>query len=146
MKILNKKALHNYFVIESLEAGIKLLGPEVKSIREGRIDLGEAHIRILNNEAVLLNANIPLYQNAKLESYNPTRSRKLLLHRSQIESLVGKISRGGLTLVPISIYDKHNLLKIQLGLVKSKREIDKRQVIKERDHQRRIEQELRGKE
>lgn len=146
MKILNKKALHNYFVIESLEAGIKLLGPEVKSIREGRIDLGEAHIRILNNEVVLLNANIPLYQNAKLENYIPTRSRKLLLHRSQIESLVGKISRGGLTLVPISIYDKHNLLKIQLGLVKSKREIDKRQVIKERDHQRRIEQELRGKE
>lgn len=146
MKIVNKKGLHNYHILESLEAGIELLGHEVKSIRAGRVELGQSHARILNGEVYLINAHIPPYQNAFIKDYNPARTRKLLLHRGQINSLIGKLSSQGATLVPVSIYDKHNLIKVQLGLAKSKKEFDKRKLIKERDHQRRVEQELRGKE
>lgn len=146
MRILNKKALHNYHILESLEAGIELFGHEVKAIRAGRMELGQSHARILNGEAYLINAHIPPYQNASIKDYDPGRTRKLLLHRSQINSLIGKISSQGTTLVPVSVYDKHNLIKVQLGLAKSKKEFDKRKVLKERDHQRRIEQELKGKE
>lgn len=146
MRIVNRKALHNYHILESLEAGVELLGSEVKSIRSGRIELGQSFARISNGEAYLINAHIPPYQNAPIKNYDPTRSRKLLLHKSQIQSLMGKISSGGVTLVPVAVYDKHNFIKVQLGLAKSKKEFDKRRVIKERDHQRRIQQELRGKE
>ena len=146
MKIVNKKALHNYHILEHLEAGISLLGSEVKSIREGRIDLGEAHVRILNGEAYLLNAHIPKYNQASDPDYNPTKSRKLLLHKDQISSLIGKVSGSKNTLVPISIYEKNNRFKVDVGLGKSKKEFDKRKILKEKDHNRRIEQELRGKE
>ena len=146
MKIVNKKALHNYHILESLEAGIKLLGSEVKSIRDGRVDLGQSYAKIIGGEAFLVNASIPLYKNSSVKNYEPTRTRKLLLHEHQIRSIIGKLSAAKITLVPVSLYEKHNLIKVQLGLAKSKREIDKRRVIKERDHQRRIEQELRGKE
>ena len=145
MKILNKKALHEYHILESMEAGIELLGSEVKSIRAGRIDLGQSFARILNNEVFLINANIPPYQPSLAKKYDPIRTRRLLLHRNQIQSLIGKLSSSKSTLVPVSIYDKNNMIKVQLGLGKSKREVDKRRAIKERDHQRRIEQELRGK-
>ncbi|MFH0937077.1 MAG: SsrA-binding protein SmpB [Candidatus Daviesbacteria bacterium] len=146
MKIVNKKALHNYHILESVEAGIKLLGSEVKSIRSGRIELGQSFARILNGEVYLINAHIPAYQNAPIKDYDPARSRKLLLHKNQVQSLIGKLSGQKVTLVPVSIYEKHNLIKVQLGLARSKKEFDKRKLIKERDHLRRIEQELRGKE
>lgn len=146
MKILNKKALHNYHILESLEAGIVLTGVEVKSIRAGRLDLGESHIRIFNGEAYLVNANIPMYQQAGDKEYDAGKSRKLLLHRDQIDSLIGKTSGKGATLVPVSIYEKNNRFKVEVGLAKSKKEFDHRKSIKEKDHQRRIEQELRGKE
>lgn len=146
MKIVNKKARHNYHILETLEVGVKLLGSEVKSIRSGRVDLGQSFARVLDGEVYLINVNIPPYQNAPIKDYDPIRKRKLLLHKNQIESLMGKISRGGMVLVPVSIYEKHNLMKVELGLGKSKKEVDKRKVIKERDHQRRIQQELRGKE
>lgn len=146
MKITNKRALREYHILESLEAGIELLGSEVKSIRSGRIDLGQSYARIINGQVFLINVNIPRYQNAMIKDYNPTRSRRLLLRKSQIISLTSKISSGGITLVPVSIYEKNNLIKVQVGIGKSKKEYDKRKVIKERDHVRRIEQELRGKE
>lgn len=146
MKITNKKALHNYFILESLEAGIELLGSEVKSIREGRVELGQSFGKILNGEVYLINVNIPAYHNAPIKDYNPTRQRRLLLHKDQIRSLIGKLSAKSAVLVPVSLYGKNNLIKVQLGLGKSKREVDKRKLIKERDHQRRLEQELRGKE
>lgn len=146
MKILNKKGLHNYFILESLEAGIELLGSEVKSIREGRVDLGQSHAKILNGEVYLINANIPAYQNAPIKNYDPQRSRRLLLHHQQIESLIGKLSTKGVALIPVSLYEKNNMIKVQLGLGKTKKEYDKRRVLKERDHLRRIEQEIRGKE
>lgn len=146
MKILNKKALHNYHIVEHLEAGIVLSGAEVKSIRSGRIDLGESYIKVLNEEAFLVNANIPRYAQASNKAYDPTKSRKLLLHKAQIASLMGKTSGKGVTLVPVSLYEKNNRFKVEIGLGKSKKEFDKRAVIKERDHRRRMEQELRGKE
>lgn len=144
MRIVNKRALHEYHILESFEAGIQLFGGEVKSIRAGRVDLGQSFARILNGEVFLINANIPPYQNIAGKSYDPIRSRRLLLHHNQIQSLIGKLT-SKTTLVPVAIYDKNNLIKVQLGLARSKREVDRRKVIKERDHQRRIEQELRGK-
>ena len=146
MRIVNKKALHNYHILERLEAGMELSGSEVKSIRTGRVDLGESYVRILNEEAFLVNANIPRYNQASQKDYDATRSRKLLLHKNQINSLIGKTSGSKNTLVPVSIYEKNNRFKVEIGLAKSKREFDKRRVIKERDHIRRVEQELRGKE
>lgn len=146
MRIVNKKALHNYHILERVEAGIVLSGSEVKSIRAGRMDLGEAYVRILNGEAYLVNANIPRYQQTSEKEYDATRSRKLLLHRDQINSLIGKVSGKAQTLVPVSIYEKNNRFKVEVGLAKSKKEFDKRKIIKERDHIRRVEQELRGKE
>ncbi|MDD5415430.1 MAG: SsrA-binding protein SmpB [Candidatus Daviesbacteria bacterium] len=146
MRIINRKALHNYHILEHLEAGVVLSGAEVKSIRAGRIDLGESHVRVLNGEAFLINANIPLYIQASDKEYDAGRSRKLLLHKDQINSLIGKTSGKSVTLVPVSIYEKNNRFKVEIGLAKSKKEFDHRKALKERDHQRRVEQELRGKE
>lgn len=146
MRIANKKALHNYYILESLEAGIELTGPEVKSIRQGRIDLGESYAKVLKNQIFLVNANIPRYQNASPQDYDPARSRRLLLHRFQISSLIGKTSRSGVTLVPLAVYTKNNVIKVSIGIGRTKKQFDKRRVIKERDHLRRIEQDLRGKE
>lgn len=146
MRIINKKALHNYHILERIEAGVVLSGSEVKSIRAGRIDLSESYVRILNGEAFLVNANIPRYEQTSQKDYDATKSRKLLLHKVEINSLIGKVSGKATTLVPISIYEKNNRFKVEIGLGKSKKEFDKRRVIKERDHVRRVEQELRGKE
>lgn len=146
MRIINKKALHNYHILEHTEAGIVLTGSEVKSIRSGRVDLGESYVRILNGEAFLINANIPRYQQASDKEYEATHSRKLLLHKSQINSLIGKTAGKAVTLVPVSIYETNNRFKVEVGLAKSKKEFDKRKILKEKDHARRVEQELRGKE
>ncbi len=146
MKIVNKKAFHNYHILETLEAGVVLSGSEVKSIRAGRIDLGEAHVRILNGEAYLINAHIQRYDQISQKEYDATKSRKLLLHKMQINSLIGKILGKNTTLVPISIYEKNNRFKVEIGLAKSKKEYDKRKTIRKRDNDRRVEQELRGKE
>ncbi len=145
MRIVNKKALHNYHILEHLEAGIVLSGAEVKSIRAGRIDLGESHIRVLNGEAYLVNANISRYNQAADKEYDAQKSRKLLLHKTEIDSLIGKTSGKGTTLVPVSLYEKNNRFKVEVGLAKSKKEFDHRKSIKEKDQNRRVEQELRGK-
>ena len=146
MRIVNKKALHNYHILEHLEAGVVLSGAEVKQVRAGRIDLGESHVRVLNGEAYLINANIPRYNQSSDKLYDAQKTRKLLLHKEQIDSLIGKTSGKAVTLVPLSIYEKNNRFKIEVGLAKSKKEFDKRKIIKEKDLQRRVEQELRGKE
>lgn len=146
MRIVNKKALHNYHILEHIEAGMVLTGSEVKSIRARRLDLSESYVRIINGEAFLVNANIPRYQQTSERDYDATKSRKLLLHKDQINTLVGKTSGKGTTLIPVSIYEKNNRFKVEVGLAKSKKEFDHRKMLKERDHQRRVEQELRGKE
>src|SRR3990167_851411 len=146
MRIVNKKALHNYHIIDHLEAGLVLTGAEVKSIRAGRLDLGESYVRILNSEAYLVNAHIPKFAQASSQEYDPTRSRKLLLHRNQINTLIGKTSGTGATLIPVSLYDKNNQFKVEVGLAKSKKQFDKHKIIKEKEHNRRVEQELRDKQ
>ncbi len=145
MKITNRRAFHNYHFIQTLEAGVKLRGMEVKAIRAGRIDLSESFARVLGHEAYLINAHIPPYLNSPAKDYNPTRQRKLLLHRNQLKMLETTLT-GGTVLVPLSVYTKNNFIKVELGIGKSKRTVDKRRVLKEKDNIRRMEQELRGKE
>lgn len=142
MRIFNKQASYNYRILESFEVGIALNGGEVKSIRAGRADLSKCFARIQNGEVYLINAYINPYQGQD-PSYDPYRKRKLLLHRAQINSLLGKLSKGGMALVPLSIYEKRNFFKVQLGLGQSKSKIDKKRSIKEKEEQKRLEQELK---
>ncbi len=145
MKIINKKALHSFHILESIEAGLVLSGKEVKSIKTGRLELSGAYVKIVGNEAFLVNALIPQYQSSDPD-YDQARSRKLLLHRDQINSLIGKNAQKGTALLPVSVYQKGPRLKLEIGIGKSKKEFDKRREIKEKDQLRRAEQELRGKE
>lgn len=140
MRITNRKARFNYQITDSFEAGIVLSGHEVKSLRSGRGDLSDSFARVQNGEVYLKNAFIPAYQNASIKDYDPKRDRKLLLHKDQIRKLVGSTN----ALIPLSIYEKRNMFKVDIGIGISKRQFDKRRVIKERDQARKIEQELRG--
>lgn len=141
MKLYNKKAKHEYHILETLEAGIVLSGPEVKSIRNNRVTIDDSFTRIQNGEVLLKNLYIYPYQDSN-EKYDPRHDRKLLLHKKQINYLVGKLSASATTLVPLSIYETRNMFKVELALAASKRKFDKRRAIKERDHIRRIQQEL----
>jgi SsrA-binding protein len=144
MRVINKRGLHDNFIIERFETGVSLLGHEVKSVRAGRVDPSVSFARIVDGQLLLYNLKIPAFQNAIIRGYNPTRTRKLLMHKSQILSLSGKVSGGGVSLIPTAIYLKNNLIKIELGLAKAKKQFDKRKVIKEKDRNRRLEQELKG--
>lgn len=146
MKILaiNKRANFDYEILEKLEAGLVLKGYEVKSIKTGHISLKGAYVAITGGEAFLINANIPAYQPLNMpKDYEPTRSRKILLRRSQIKSLIGRISQKGLTLTPIKVYSKGKLIKIEIGLGKGKRKIDKREAIKKKEAKRKIERAMK---
>lgn len=140
MRIVNKKARFNYFISDSFEAGIVLFGHEVKSLRAGHGDLSDSFARIQNGELFLKNSFIPAYQNASIKEYDPKRERKLLLHKDQIRKLTG----GSDHLIPLSIYEKNNMFKVEIGIGSSKRQFDKRKAIKKRDEDRKIEQDLRG--
>lgn len=142
MKILNRDAFYKFRILEKFESGIVLSGAEVKSLRLGRADLSNSFIRITNYEAYLINAYIYPYHGQD-PSYQPNHTRKLLLHKSQINSLIGKVSKKGRSLVPLSLYTKRNMFKLELGLGESKSKYDHRREIKEKDEQRRIEQELK---
>lgn len=144
MKITNRQARFNYHILETFEAGVVLSGAEVKSVREGRVDLSNSFARIAQEEAYLINAHIYPYHGEGGKDYNPSRSRKLLLHKSEISKLVGRVSKGGITLVPLSLYSTRNLIKVELALASPKQKFDKRKAIKEKDEQRKLEQELRG--
>ncbi len=146
MKIYNKKARHQYHILDTLEAGIVLSGSEVKSLREGRVDLDLSFAKIQNGELFLKNAYIYPYQGISAEGYDPRRDRKLLMHKREINSLIGKISGSSTLLVPLSIYSTRNYIKVELALASSKKQYDHRKTIKERDEKRKLEQELRGKE
>lgn len=140
----NKRANFDYQISDTYEAGLVLTGQEVKSVKTGHISLKESFVTVKGNELYLTNANIPPYQHAgKILSYNPTRSRKILLKKSEIKRLIGKVHVEGLTLVPISIYTKKRLLKLEFGVGKGKRKLDKRQVITKREDERRIQRALR---
>jgi SsrA-binding protein len=136
----NRRARHDYAIEESLEAGIVLTGAEVKSLRGGRVSLAEAFAHVRDGELWLENMHIPPYAQADTKgTYDPRRARKLLLHREQIERLIGKTQERGLTLVPLRLYFTRGLAKLELGLARGKRQFEKRQAIAEREHRREME-------
>lgn len=145
MRITNRRAYSEYAILEKLEVGIQLTGSEVKSVKEGRIQLDNAFVRLMGDEAYLVNAEIPPYSFARNESYDPRRTRKLLLHKSEITSLKTKITQGKLTLVPLACYNKGAFLKLEIGLARGKRQYEKREELRRRDIDREVERELRGK-
>ena len=136
MDIVNREAGFNYFILEEFECGIVLTGTEIKSIRDGKCNLKDSYARIRNNEIYLLNMNVAEYKEGNIFNHNPKRTRKLLLHKSEILKLSSKIEQDGLTLVPLKLYFKKNKVKILLGLCKGKKTYDKRETIKERDLKR----------
>lgn len=143
MKIVNRKAFHKYQILEKIEAGIALTGAEIKSIRARRVDLSQSFARLKDGEVFLINAHIFPWMGS--EKFTDTRrERKLLLHKKQILAWQGKIAGGSLTVVPLSIYLKRNLAKVELGLAKSKAKYDKRAALKKKAIERDIERELRG--
>lgn len=135
--VLNKKARFDYAVEDEYEAGLVLLGWEIKSLRAGRINLSDAHVILKHGEAWLLGAQIQPLPTASAHSVpDPTRTRKLLLNRRELSQLIGSVERQGYTLIPLSLYWKHNKIKMRLALAKGKKTHDKRATIKERDWQR----------
>jgi SsrA-binding protein len=138
----NRRARHDYNIEETFEAGMVLTGAEVKSLRAGRASLTEAYARVSDGEVWLENLHISPYAQAAVRDYDPRRPRKLLLHRQQIERLIGKTQEGGVTLVPMRLYFKRGLAKVLLGLGRGKRRYEKRQAIAEREHRREMERAL----
>jgi SsrA-binding protein len=142
---VNKQAHRLYAIDDVFEAGLVLLGSEVKSLRQGRSTLKEGYIRIEGGEAFLVNVHIPPYEQANINNHNPTRPRKLLLHRREIQKLIGAVSREGYTLVPMSIYFTKGKAKLEFGLGKGKKLHDKREDQKEADAKRDVQRALRGR-
>ena len=134
----NRKAYHNYHIGESVEAGIALTGSEIKSIRNGRVSLGDAYVRPEAGELWLLNAHIARYEASSYLSHEPTRPRKLLLHRKEINNLTSKIQEKGLTLVPTKLYIKGRIAKVEVALAKGKKLYDKRESITRRETEREL--------
>jgi len=139
----NRKAYHNYHIGESVEAGIVLTGSEIKSIRNGRVSLGDAYVRPEAGELWLLNAHIARYEASSYLSHEPTRPRKLLLHRKEINNLTSKIQEKGLTLVPTKLYIKDRIAKVEVALAKGKKLYDKRESITRREAEREMERVLK---
>ncbi|WP_434511035.1 SsrA-binding protein SmpB [Desulfitobacterium sp. AusDCA] len=142
----NRKAYHDYFVEEKLETGIILTGTEIKSIRNGRVNLKDSFARVENGEVWLYQMHISPYEQGNRFNHDPLRKRKLLLNRSEISKLVGKVQQEGLTLVPTKIYLRKGLAKVELGICKGKKNYDKRQDIAERDAKREIDRHLRDRQ
>jgi len=138
MKITNKRAFHDYQLFEHIEAGIHLLGAEVKAVRLGHADLNGSHVKIMGSEAYLVNAKIFPYEYARPEGYDERRTRKLLLHKKEIIALKSRIEGQNLTIVPISLYTSDNLIKLDLALAKGKKQYQKKAAIKQRDLDRQI--------
>ena len=145
MKITNKKAFFDYEIQDRFEAGINLLGTEVKAIRTGHADITGAHVRILGNEAYLINSKIFPYQYSRPENYDEKRTRKLLLHKNEIISLKSKTDGANLALVPISLYFKNGFIKLEVAIGKGKKKFEKKEAKKKKDLDREMEYELSEK-
>lgn len=143
MKITNRKAFFDALILERIEAGINLLGSEVKAVRLGHADLTGSFVRIMGSEAYLVNANIFPYEYARPEGYDPRRTRKLLLHKKEILALKAKMDGQNLTIVPISLYTTNHHIKLELALGKPKKKIDKRKDLKKKTIERDIEEALK---
>jgi SsrA-binding protein len=141
----NRKAYHDYHIEETVEAGIALLGTEVKSLREGRANLKDSYVLIKGREAFLLNCHISPYSHGNILNHDPLRTRKLLMHTEEIDKLGGKASTKGYTLVPLKIYFKDSFAKVEIGVAKGKRFFEKRETIKEREAKREIERALKNR-
>ncbi|MFC1633045.1 SsrA-binding protein SmpB [Patescibacteria group bacterium] len=145
----NKKVFHDFEILEKFEAGLKLTGQEVKSARKGNISLRGSYVSIYKGEAWLKKAKIAKYAKAgPLPDYNPEQDRKLLLHKRELSEIAGKMSSGqgqGLTMVPLSVYTRNSLLKVELGLARGKNTADKRQTIRKKEAERDIRRAVRGK-
>jgi SsrA-binding protein len=146
VKIFNRRARHDYHLLEKFEAGLQLTGPEVKSIKNGRMSLENSFVKIIDGQAFLVNAHIPPYEFAKQRDYDPHRSRKLLLHKKELISLETKIAQKKLTLVPVSCYTKAGWIKVKIALAKGKKRYEKKEAQKRKDIAREVERELRGDE
>jgi SsrA-binding protein len=134
----NRKARHNYSILETFEAGVVLVGTEVKSLRDGRASLADAYATVDDGEVWLRNLHIPEYHHGSWTNHEPRRTRKLLLHRRQIDVLIGKIRDGNLALVPLALYFSEGKVKVELALARGKRAHDKRQDMARRDAQREV--------
>ena len=141
MKIIatNKKAYHDYHIEETYEAGIMLKGTEVKSLREGRANLKDSFARVENNEIFLYNCHISPYSHGNIANHDPLRTRKLLMHKGEIQRLMGKMILKGYTLLPLKLYFKNEKAKMELALAKGKKQYDKREDIKKKDAEREME-------
>ena len=133
---LNRKASFNYFLIDLIEAGLVLKGSEIKSIRSGKVSIGDSYGIEKNGEIYLINSHIPIYRQASFSNHNPYAERKLLLNKKEIKKLIGKINKEGLTIVPTKMYFKKGKAKIEIALAKGKKNFDKRQTKKTRDWNR----------
>ena len=134
----NKRARHDYHIVESWEAGIVLTGPEVKSLRDGRANISDAYAIVKDEEVYLLNLHISPYEQGSYNNHEPTRTRKLLLHRKEIRKMIGAVERQGLTLIPLELYFKKGRAKVALALGKGKKEHDKREDLAKKDAEREI--------
>ena len=141
----NKKAYHDYFIEEKYEAGIALAGTEVKALRMGKCSVKESFLRIENGEIFIYGMHISPYEKGNIFNKDPLRVRKLLLHREEIRKLEGKIAEKGYTLVPLQVYFKHGLVKVEIGLAKGKKLYDKRQDIAKKDQRREAERDFKVK-
>jgi len=139
----NRKAYHDYFIEEKFEAGISLLGTEVKSLRGGRANLKDSYVIIKDGEALLLNCHISPYSHGNIQNHDPLRTRKLLLHKKEISKLWGNMTQKGLTLIPLKIYFVRGKAKVEIGLAKGKRQYEKRESIKEKEANREIERHMK---
>jgi SsrA-binding protein len=147
MKIVcqNRKAYHDYTIEETIEAGMQLLGTEVKSLRQGKANLKDSYVIIKDSEVFLLNCHISPYSHGNIMNHDPLRTRKLLLHRKEIERLKGKTQQKGYTLIPLKLYFKGPFAKVEVGFAKGKRKYEKRDAIKEREARRAIERVMKSK-
>ncbi len=141
----NKKAYADFFIDETIEAGIVLTGTEVKSLRDGKANLKDSYVIIKDNEAWLLNCHISPYSHGNIFNHDPLRTRKLLLHRKEIERLKGKIQQQGYTLIPLKLYFKGPYVKVEIALARGRKKYEKRDIIKKREAQREIERALKNK-
>jgi SsrA-binding protein len=142
---VNRRATHDYFIDDRIEAGLVLTGTEIKSIREGRVNLREGYARVVGDEAWLVGVHIAPYEQGNRYNHEPLRDRKLLLHRDEISELIGRVRQRGYTLIPLQLYLKHGRAKVELGLARGKRQYDKREAIAKREAQREIERGLRSR-
>jgi len=142
----NKKAFHDYEVVEKIEAGLALQGTEVKALREGRINLKDSHAKIRNGEMWLVECHISPYTHGNIHNHDPIRPRKLLLHGSEIRRLIGKVTEKGMTLIPLSVYfNPKGRVKVELGLCRGKKTVDKRRTEQERTEKREIEKIMKNR-